>query len=260
MANSIMMWPAVTVASPYRSVITHGDHFGFDFGSPEKPRYTVKKDRKSGEFIGAYTCKVTKQEFALRSPVESAVKRGMGHFVGNWEDHLDDLDRFPKRAKIAAMRHVYRKLERQATKEMRLEVESKAAEQKAKDTLRACLKPDQLREFDKDETFTVDIPDHGVKGFPFGKFIVKKSSAFNVMHIESKESFCVVAAEAVPVYDQMLTQKLLLENEPKRFFKTANRTGGPNDDLIAGDLRRAHRDMVRWYTERLMRGGRRLAV
>lgn len=239
----------VTVCAPYQYVVQRGDYYGFDLAEPES-RHKAKK--RGAEFVGSYTCKVTKETFEIRASVESAATRGLQHFVGNWEDMLDDLDRFPKKAKVAAMKHVKAKLVRQAHRECRLEIESKAAEQKAKDTLCACLKPDQLKQFKKDETFTVEVP-NAPKGFPSGTFRISKGSAFNVKHIESKEMFCVVARESVPVYDQMLTQKLLLENEPKRFFKTANRAGGPRENTMRSMLESRLRFMEGQLMHRLLR-------
>lgn len=59
------------------------------------------------------------------------------------------------------------------------------------------------------------------------KYLVTRRQHGNVSLLDENEkpvmNYCIVA-EGVPIYDQMLTQKLLLEYDPTSFFETANAT------------------------------------
>lgn len=113
----------------------------------------------------------------------------------------------------------------------------KKAEKTARELLVKCLTPAQRADFEKNQAFDVEVTAGGSfrarhtradplgqRGLEWGagRYRIAKGSAFNVTHVESGTRYCVVAAESVPVYDQMLAQKLLLENEPAKFFETAN--------------------------------------
>ena len=59
------------------------------------------------------------------------------------------------------------------------------------------------------------------------KYLVTYRQHGNVWLLDENEkpvmNYCIVA-EDVPIYDQMLSQKLLLEHDPSSFFETANAT------------------------------------
>lgn len=202
-----------------------GNHFD--------PEPTPKFEITHGEslYVARFTCKKSGDTFELTSLEKPAVQRGMQHFVSRWHSAIDKL----KSAGLldgelhVALAYIKPRIAEEAKKERDLEEGVRQAEGKAKALLLMCLSPEQTAEFKEHSYFTIQI-EHQVRGFPTGAFRVKKGSAFNVEHVESGETFCVVSQEKVPVYDQMLTQKLLLEQEPERFFKTANRSGGHRDE------------------------------
>lgn len=104
-----------------------------------------------------------------------------------------------------------------------------AAEKKARETLRLCLTEEQRAEFDARGEFTVTVPVEGRANghrWKSGHYLIRSESTFNVTHVASGVRYCLVAAEPVPLFDNMLTQKLLLENDPPRFFATANASDG----------------------------------
>lgn len=210
------------------------------------PCYTVTGG-EGNNFIARYECEVTKECFELASLERPAVERGMRHYVERWRSairHLREAGMKDEELHIA-LAVIKPRLVSEAQHERSQEEGLREAEAKAKALLLMCLTPTQQAEFAEHHYFTIEV-DHKVSGLPTGAFRIAKGSSFNVTHVESGETFCVVAQEKVPVYDQMLTQKLLLEQEPERFFKTANRSQGYG-------LRRqqlmSYQDLVRLYTE-----------
>lgn len=194
------------------------------FGEPETPKFKVTG---GAPFVARFECKDSGDCFELSSPEKPAVERGMRHYVTKWQKAVRNLldAGLAKDELHVALVLIKPRLVEEAIREKGLEEGVRQAETKARQLLVMCLTPEQIAEFNEKQSFTLTV-DHKVSGFPTGAFRIKKGSAFNVEHIESGETFCVVSQEKVPVYDQMLTQKLLLENEPERFFKTANRSGG----------------------------------
>jgi hypothetical protein len=191
-----------------------------------KPDYAISGG-EGNAFVARFVCKVTQDCFELSSMEKPAVERGMRHYVERWESairHLRDAGMKDDELHIALV-VIKPRLVEEAQRERSMEEGLREAENKARSLLVMCLTPAQREEFDREQSFTLTV-DHKVSGFPTGAFRIRKGSAFNVEHVESGETFCVVAQEKVPVYDQMLTQKLLLEQEPERFFKTANRSRG----------------------------------
>jgi hypothetical protein len=78
------------------------------------------------------------------------------------------------------------------------------------------LNPLQRWEFSRRGHFTIDAPG-------WGRFQVLPRSIFNVLSLETGVAYCVSTMMPLPVPDLMLAHKLLLENDPDRFFCTANR-------------------------------------
>jgi hypothetical protein len=99
------------------------------------------------------------------------------------------------------------------------EAKKRAIEQ-AERLLRECLTPSQLEEFERQASFKVDVD---------GKiYRVKKGWSGNVEELDTEgkrvANYCIQPRDSLPVYDNMLAQKLLLEcNEPE-FLRIANRT------------------------------------
>lgn len=114
------------------------------------------------------------------------------------------------------------------------------AEQRSKTLLYGLLTGEQLAEMEAATQFHV-------RGADGHTYLIRKGYGHNVWRIENglrTVQYCLVTRGHVPVYDLMLTQKLLLETDPEHFIRTANsremtgerrRIRARMDDLI-GDL------------------------
>ncbi len=78
------------------------------------------------------------------------------------------------------------------------------------------LNPRQRREFELHNYFSVNVPGRG-------RFWVFPWRSLNVVDPGTGDCYCGVPEGRLPVYDLMLAQKLLLENDPQNFFCVANR-------------------------------------
>lgn len=87
------------------------------------------------------------------------------------------------------------------------------------------LTPAQREEFDGHGYFTVEVAGRG-------RFCILPSNFFNVLHIETGDCYCAIPKIHFPLADLMLCQKLLLENDPERFFQVANRRRELSTDLL----------------------------
>ena len=90
-----------------------------------------------------------------------------------------------------------------------------SAEARATQLLIRVLRLGQLHEYLRFGYFTVDAPG-------WGRFQILSRSVFNVVSVESGLAYCAAPDILVPIPDLMLAQKLLLENDPGRFFQVAN--------------------------------------
>jgi len=92
---------------------------------------------------------------------------------------------------------------------------------RARQLLLRVLNPVQRDEFSRYGHFTVDA-------VGWGRFRVLSRTTFNVLNTGTGMSFCAGLDIPVPLADLMLAQKLILENDPGRFFRVANhrREGG----------------------------------
>jgi len=54
-------------------------------------------------------------------------------------------------------------------------------------------------------------------------FCVLPREVFNVLDLWTGDLYCCTPGAILPLSDVMLTQKLLLENDPQQFFSLANR-------------------------------------
>lgn len=109
------------------------------------------------------------------------------------------------------------------------EAERRAAVQRARQLLRECLSPHQLREY-------LQYGDFSVSGADGYTYLIKDASHGNVYRVEEGAltvAYCCVTniprdpdegfvLHSVPNEDLMLAQKLLLERLPKAFFDKAN--------------------------------------
>jgi hypothetical protein len=91
-----------------------------------------------------------------------------------------------------------------------------AAERRARDLLLRVLTAKQRREFELCGYFTVEAPGRG-------RFCILPWRSLNVVEPRTGDCYCGMPEGRLPVYDLMLSQKLLLENDPQHFFSVANR-------------------------------------
>lgn len=103
--------------------------------------------------------------------------------------------------------------------ETRRRLDTKAAE-RSRVLLESFLNPAQLAEFREDQTFHMTIQDGR-------RFKITSRMGYNVYLLDDQgvkqASYCVISREAVPLFDQMLAQKVMLEAVPDEFFRIANR-------------------------------------
>jgi len=124
---------------------------------------------------------------------------------------------------------------------------SRVSEARARRLLTRLLSPQQLQELDKHGCFTVRVPDRGT-------FCILPRSTFNVIHLQTGNLYCCTTEAFVPLSDLMLTQKLLLENDPDRFFAAANcrpeTFAGPQEQLLrrvlSGEAQEARPERSLW--------------
>jgi hypothetical protein len=96
-----------------------------------------------------------------------------------------------------------------------------AAQLRARELLRAHLNDEQRAEYDRRRSFVVETP----RG---RRYRIKSTSSYNVHGEVDGIDYCVqlrsdATARGVPLEDQMLAQKLLLELDEPRFLRIANR-------------------------------------
>lgn len=125
---------------------------------------------------------------------------------------------------------------------------SRASEARARRLLTRLLNAQQLRELERHGCFTVKVPGRGT-------FCILPRSTFNVIHLQTGNLYCCTTEAFVPLSDLMLTQKLLLENDPDRFFAAANcrpeTFAGPQEQLLRrvlgnGEEQAQQRDRSFW--------------
>lgn len=106
---------------------------------------------------------------------------------------------------------------------------SRVSEARARRLLTRLLSARQLHELDRHGCFTVRVPERGT-------FCILPRSTFNVIHLQTGNLYCCTTEAFVPLSDLMLAQKLLLENDPDRFFAAANcrpeTFSGPQEQLL----------------------------
>lgn len=105
------------------------------------------------------------------------------------------------------------------------------AEQRALETLKRWLTPEQREELAQTGSFTVKGSNSGDRytistGLRFGN--VKRDRRIRVglfkLPIKEAERYCATSIR-LPIADQALIQKLMIENDEKGFLRVANRTG-----------------------------------
>lgn len=96
------------------------------------------------------------------------------------------------------------------------------AEEKAEETMLRYLTPEQAQEWREHKHFTVNLSG---RAHPkrHGNYRINRNRSFNCEHLETGVKYCVVPDTRLPICDQMLATKLMLEGETEKFFKTANK-------------------------------------
>jgi hypothetical protein len=119
---------------------------------------------------------------------------------------------------------------------------SRASEARARRLLTRLLNAQQLRDLEKHGCFTVKVQGRGT-------FCILPRSTFNVIHLQTGNLYCCTTEAFVPLSDLMLAQKLLLENDPDRFFAAANcrpeTFAGPQEQLLRRVLSNAESEQPR---------------
>jgi hypothetical protein len=87
---------------------------------------------------------------------------------------------------------------------------------RARRLLNRLLSPPQRKEFARHGYFTVQVPGRGA-------FRILPGTAFNVMDLKTGVYYCAGPERPMPLADWLLAQKLVLENDPERFFRVAHR-------------------------------------
>jgi hypothetical protein len=100
------------------------------------------------------------------------------------------------------------------------------AEARAFQLLLAHLDEAQRKDLSESKSFKL----HGKDG---KRYLVTYRTHENVWLLDEEEKpvvrYCIVSEEDIPIYDQMLSQKLLLEHDPNYFFLVANSTTVPQE-------------------------------
>ncbi len=126
------------------------------------------------------------------------------------------IDRGGEGGGVAAWLHrLLRRLPGAKNRDRQAAMPASSPEVRSRQLLRRTLSPSQLREFEAHGCFTVTSPGRG-------NFVILPRPTFNVMDLHTGAQYCCVTETAVPLFDLMLVQKLLLEHEPDRFFAAAN--------------------------------------
>jgi hypothetical protein len=92
---------------------------------------------------------------------------------------------------------------------------SRASEARARKLLCRTLSASQLQELQTHGCFAVEAPGRG-------RFYILPQTSFNVFHPQTGNLYCCTTEIFVPLSDLMVAQKLVLENDPDRFFAVAN--------------------------------------
>lgn len=87
---------------------------------------------------------------------------------------------------------------------------------RAEVVLRSHLTPQQIRDLDKHDWFRV----YSKKG---NSYKINRRYTFNIYSEKEHRNFCITIRSKVPVADQMLAQKLLIETNEELFLMIANR-------------------------------------
>lgn len=195
---------------------------------------TVKK--RGDEWIGEFTCPLTNRAARFVSLNRGSSDRAIRHFMGRHASLLSNLERggVPKERLGEVVGWAWDGWVAESLVEFDREEKVFRSQEAARTLLERCLTPSQRDTWNVGHYFDVVLADGGKK-WKAGTYRIRKEHSFNVEHLASREKFCVVATEPVPIYDQLLTQKLLLENEPAKFFAKANRYG------VFGEVGRATR-------------------
>jgi len=89
------------------------------------------------------------------------------------------------------------------------------AASRSRELLHRLLSPRQREELNALGCFTVDVPSRG-------RFCLLPGAGYNVVHLTTGARYCALPCTPVPIWDVLLSQKLVLERCPEKFFAVAN--------------------------------------
>lgn len=111
------------------------------------------------------------------------------------------------------------------------------AEEKAEETMLRYLTEEQAKEWREHKHFTVKLSER-THPKRHGSYRITRARSFNCEHLETGTKYCVVPDTRLPICDQMLATKLMLEGETEKFFQTANkmetRAAGWGTNMLVG--------------------------
>lgn len=146
------------------------------------------------------------------------------HYIydgANWVESHDFTNTFAyigSTATSAVLSNEY--VQGRREEQIKYEEERKLAEKKAKALLTSKLDKKQLSDFKEKESFVVT----GSNG---GRYLITKGISGNVCAItkrgKEKARYCFHPVGDLPVYDVMLSQKLMLETKEKEAIEVANK-------------------------------------
>lgn len=115
-----------------------------------------------------------------------------------------------------------RRLEEERQRLRARQEQEQLANDRAEALLRAHLNAEQLAQLEAKRYFELELISNKARK----RYRIERGQSQNILQLDDSgkpiRRFCVVAAARVPVADQMLMQKLMLEYEEDRFLKTAN--------------------------------------
>mgnify|MGYP001558038694 CR=1 FL=1 len=115
--------------------------------------------------------------------------------------------------------------------------------EKSKQLLLDNLNDEQTAHFTADKSFIVVAPDNQ-------RYRIQKKMSYNVSLLDkdncSKQFYCTVFEDkTIPVYDLMLSQKIMIESGDNNFFRLANKSGTSGNMALSDYVSTHHEYLMR---------------
>lgn len=130
-----------------------------------------------------------------------------------------------------AMREFQRAIEEYTVGYSKPDLHKKEADERARQLLLDHLSEEQKKTFEKDGWFEC-------VGNKTGK-TYRIHNYRNINTVQGKTKYCLVQKDTVPLPDQLLTEKMLIENDEDKFLKVANRFDTESGYIVPPALRTA---------------------